>query len=525
MNQTTSETRQHKLGLGERVDARRLAINNRLDPNRRIEYGQFMTPSDIAQFMASLFGNQEFSEIRLLDAGSGIGSLTAAFIEGFCRRRNRPNRIAVTAYELDPIMAEGWQATLVDCQEICDAAGIALEAELIQADFIEAGVNQLLADLGPLFPAAVPPGGFTHAILNPPYKKIDSISAHRLRLRHVGIETSNIYSGFLAVAIKLLAPGGELVAITPRSFCNGPYFKPFRDLLLDEMSLGRIHTFESRTHAFKEDEVLQENIIFHATKHQPQGQVTISASENADFSLMSIHTVDFSEVVHPHDPDRFIHVITNERNLRLIERMNALPFTLQDLGIDVSTGPVVDFRLKPYLRKNSEPGTVPLIYPVHFQDCIVVWPAPNGKKPNAIVDAEAVRKWLYPNGYYTVVRRFSSKEERRRVVAAVHDPSTIPGDMIGFENHLNVFHRDRQGLTPELARGLAVYLNSTFFDICFRQFNGHTQVNVKDLYSLRYPDLAQLERLGERVKALVFPSQATIDAWIEEELSLCPATI
>jgi adenine-specific DNA-methyltransferase len=116
------------------------------------------------------------------------------------------------------------------------------------------------------------------------------------------------------------------------------------------------------------------------------------------------------------------------------------------------------------------------------------------------------------------VRRFSSKEERRRIVATVYDPDDVPGKKVGFENHLNVFHCGREGLTPAVARGLAVYLNSTFVDVCFRQFNGHTQVNVKDLYNLRYPTLATLETLGKRVIGRIFPTQEEIDTWIQEEV-------
>ena len=195
-----------------------------------------------------------------------------------------------------------------------------------------------------------------------------------------------------------------------------------------------------------------------------------------------------------------------------------LPNTLQELGITASTGAVVDFRLRQYLRTKPEAGTAPLIYPAHCRRHFIAWPASGGKRANAIMDVESTRKWLYPNGHYTVVRRFSSKEERRRVVAAVHDPGAAPGERIGFENHLNVLHRNRRGLRQTVARGLAVYLNSTFYDLCVRQFNGHTQVNVRDLLTLRYPDLAVLERLGERIEGFASPVQDEIDSWIEQEL-------
>ncbi len=65
--------------------------------------------------------------------------------------------------------------------------------------------------------------------------------------------------------------------------------------------------------------------------------------------------------------------------------------------------------------------------------------------------------------------------------------------MVGFENHLNYYHREGGGLPISLARGLVAYLNSSFADTYFRQFNGHTQVNATDLRSLRYPRIEQLE--------------------------------
>ena len=53
--------------------------------------------------------------------------------------------------------------------------------------------------------------------------------------------------------------------------------------------------------------------------------------------------------------------------------------------------------------------------------------------------------------------------------------------MLGFENHLNVFHQHKHGLPDNLAHGLAAFLNTTAVDEHFRRFNGHTQVNATDL--------------------------------------------
>ena len=501
---------QATLSLTERVDARRQEANRRLNPTVKAAQGQFMTPGPVAHFMASLVSPQAMGTVRLLDAGAGIGSLTAAFVDAALQRALPGASIAVTAYETDPLLAAFLQSTLADCTTSCNDADIAFAPHLVQEDFIQAGAEQLFLGATPQL--------FTHAILNPPYKKIHSGSLHRRLLRSIGVETGNLYAGFLAIAIKLLVPGGELVAIIPRSFCNGPYFKPFRDLLLDEMALRHIHVFDSRTHAFKDDDVLQENIILSAIKGQPQQGVTLSVSPDTDFAQLRRRVVEFTQIVNPADTERFIHIGVNEQDQGFVARMQALPCTLQDLGVDASTGPVVDFRLQEYLRDDPGPATFPLIYPLHCKDHVVTWPIAGSKKPNAISDAPPVHKWLYPNGHYVVVRRFSSKEERRRVVAAVHGPHQVPGEQIGFENHLNVLHCNREGLTPALARGLAVYLNSTLYDVCFRQFNGHPQVNVKDLYALRYPTRATLEAWGRRITDDAFPTQAEIDAWIQQDV-------
>jgi hypothetical protein len=123
----------------------------------------------------------------------------------------------------------------------------------------------------------------------------------------------------------------------------------------------------------------------------------------------------------------------------------------------------------------------------------------------------ATRKWLYPNGFYAVVRRFSSKEERRRIVANVIDPARLPAHMIGIENHLNVFHAKRQPIPDVLAHGLATYLNATAVDTYFRRFNGHTQVNATDLRAMRYPSRDALLSLGRWAKTHSGAQQEEID--------------
>ncbi|MGZ3954475.1 MAG: hypothetical protein ACXVLT_07695, partial [Flavisolibacter sp.] len=123
----------------------------------------------------------------------------------------------------------------------------------------------------------------------------------------------------------------------------------------------------------------------------------------------------------------------------------------------------------------------------------------DAKKPNAIVYNEESAKWLVPNGYYTITKRFSSKEENQRIVARVLNPQgNLPGvDLVGIENHLNYFHLNKQPLDRLIAYGLAAYLNAAVVDNHFRIFSGHTQVNATDLKQMKYPSLGVLQQLGE----------------------------
>jgi hypothetical protein len=258
-----------------------------------------------------------------------------------------------------------------------------------------------------------------------------------------------------------------------------------------------MHLFDSRNKAFRDDEVLQENIIIRLERGGQQGPVTVTTSTDDSFSDLTTHEHPFDRIVFPDDPERFIHVPTTTEK-STIELSPAVRYSLADIGVKVSTGPVVDFRLKAHLRDMPEPGTVPLIYPGHLSMTGTVWPVPGLKKPNAIMRNDETEKWLYPNGFYCVVRRFSSKEEKRRVVASVVDPAAF-GDhsVLGFENHMNLFHEDKHGLPEALARGLTVFLNTTAVDEHFRRFNGHTQVNATDLKLMKYPSRDALIQLGE----------------------------
>jgi adenine-specific DNA-methyltransferase len=496
-----------------RLDAARLST-----ADKRGELGQFLTPAPIARFMASL-SHPAIDDIRLLDPGAGVGTLSAAWIEEILGRANRPRSIHLTVCEIDSQVATYLRQTIGACHKACRSKGVEFHAEVVEKDFIASAVEWL--GPRPLFANATT--SFDCAILNPPYRKINSDSQARKVLREVGIETTNLYTGFLWLVLKLLRPSGEFIAITPRSFCNGPYFRPFRKDLLSEAHISRMHVFESRKTAFRENDVLQENIIFRAVKSPSVCESTIiSTSQGPDDPNIASREVSRQELVPDNDPAQVIHLAADELQGQVARRIRNFTATLPDLGIQVSTGRVVDFRAREFLIHDrtvpqSNDTTAPLIYPAHFDNGVISWPK-EGKKPNYLRITEATKSLLVPSGNYVLVKRFSAKEEKRRVSAALCQPDQLPRDSFAFENHLNYFHDNGNGLPLRLARGLAAYLNSSLVDSFFRQFSGHTQVNASDLRNLPYPDRETLERIGNCVNGAM-GHQEKIDQIIAKELS------
>ena len=486
--------------LLEQAETVRKEVGQQISPKRKSELGQFMTPATVARFMSSLFSPSTLKTARLLDAGAGMGALSGAALDRFAAGGFPFQHVEVVAYEIDPKLRE------LLCQTLAKYQGrFGVDISVRRGDFVEEAVKLIFHG----------EERFTHAILNPPYKKIHSASRHRYLLRRVGIETVNLYSAFVALTIELMQPGGQIVAIMPRSFCNGPYYRPFREFIFTKTAIKHINLFAARNRAFRDDDVLQENIIILLERDALQRNVTVSTSTDDSFTDMETNVYPFDRIVFPDDPESFIHVPTSpERNH--LEDSPAIRFSLADIGLEVSTGPVVDFRLRPHLRQMPEKGTVPLLYPGHFSGQVIEWPKPGAKKPNAILRNAETEKWLYPNGYYVVVRRFSSKEEKRRVKASVvYTDAFNSSPMLGFENHLNVFHSGREGITENLAHGLAVFLNSTAVDEQFRLFSGHTQVNATDLRLLKYPSREILICLGVLAKAQCELTQQKIDQKIE----------
>lgn len=461
------------------------ALNSELESNNgraeRSGRGQFMTPSQAARTMASLV-EPAGGALRVVDPGAGAGALMLALVASAVERGGF-ERLSVDLVETDRRALELLETAVRAAQMVADSSGLGFEARIMDADFCDVS-------------SWADGNGYDAAVLNPPYMKLGAHDPCRrmVRDRH-GVDCPNLYAAFLAVAAALLRDGGQLVAITPRSFANGRYFTDFRRKLTDAASFRRVVLFDRRDRVFRSSSVLQETVIFsmHRSAARSGSAVIVETRSDHLSDPHEVHDVTHDCIVLPHDAQRFINLPGSPDVMRAATQVAALAADLQSLGLAVSTGPVVDFRNRQFLTSAHAQGSVPLIYPANVKPEGVQWPLAT-RKPQGLTVAPQTRQRLFPNGHYVLVKRFTAKEEKRRVVACVYDP--VDGyNSVAFENHLNVIHRDHAPMHCPEAQALAEFLNSDLVDTYFRMFSGSTQVNATDLRRLRFPDICKKRRM------------------------------
>jgi len=118
-------------------------------------------------------------------------------------------------------------------------------------------------------------------------------------------------------------------------------------------------------------------------------------------------------------------------------------------------------------------------------------------------------KLLLPSQNYVLLRRFSAKEEKRRLTASCLIGTAQPGPYVALENHLNYVYHAKRALSLDETYGLAALFNSALLDRYFRTISGNTQVNATELRTMPLPTLKTVAAIGRKIQALpAFESKA-----------------
>ncbi len=483
----------------------------------RKERGQVFTPPGIARFMAGLFTRSP-EDLRLLDPGAGVGALASAVCERLLALRS-PRRIEIHLYETDRALLPMLEANMEHCRTALLATGRELRFRIHHVDFILGTRGR--PDQRTLFDDDGAEDEFDAVIMNPPYFKIGAESPHALALGEAFRGNTNIYMLFMARAAELLRPGGEMVAITPRSFCNGLYFRNFRRWFFSRMGLRHVHLFECRRSTF--DDVLQESIITSTQRlGNPPAATTITTSPGREIPARpELLSLPASRVLDDSAGDMVVRIPSSPEELSLLEAVEVWPDRFADLGLAISTGPVVLFRAREYLV--SEPdgaGTAPLLEPHNVRPFETIWPVERRGKPTAFRVCRDSLKHLVPARNYVLLRRFSAKEERRRLTASWFLRGSGSITYLALENHLNyVYHAGRE-LTADEVHGLTALFNSALLDGYFRIMSGNTQVNATEIRTMKFPSLDRVAAIGGRIKGLRDHPPAEVERVVLEELGI-----
>lgn len=487
------------------------------------KHGQYLTPPPVASFMGGL-ASTVGSNLKILDPGAGSGILSCALCEALANSPTPPTRIELTCHETESGLFKHLSATIEYLKFWLKSSGIELVYTLHASDFILENAACIGSKQESLFyQNTVKPALFDYIISNPPYFKIPKEDPRAKACLSVVYGQPNIYALFMAISAHLLMPKGELIYITPRSFAAGPYFRLFREKFFEIVRPLQVHLFGSRTEAFDRSAVLQENVILHAVRddgwnsNPDSFSVRVSFSAGArDIDYACSRTVPMTEIIDVKSHNRFLHIPTSDEEQAIIHLINSWSGNLHKYGLEISTGPVVPFRATQFITDENGSGKVPLLWMQNVKPLVTTWPVSTRKQQYVISNSES-DYILLPNRNYVLLRRFSAKEEHRRLTAAPYLSIDFQYERVGFENHLNYIYRRCGELSKEEAYGIAALLNCKLLDIYFRSFNGNTQVSATELRSIPLPPIKTIVYIGkEAAKRKMENSE--LDVWITDML-------
>ena len=464
------------------------------------ELGRYFTGLETADYMAEMIRPVNAPVVRILDAGAGAGVLT--FSASIRCLKSGHNRIHAVLYEIDKSILPQLEMNMRYISQIFRNNGGKFTFKIYNEDFVLSRPDRLKER-------------FHISSINPPYFKYNSkTSPYAGATQDLYKGNPNIYASFTAITAACLNPNGQMAVIVPRSFTSGLYFKDFRRYMKRNMSLDQIHVFQARDKVFKKSNVLQENIICYWTKQRQKPSVKISSSIGyAD--LKKAETADYPaeqiiDALTGHEIIRIPETPEEAEALRAVERW---PSDFQKNNYFISTGPVVEYRMREHitrLNQSAEEKTIPLLKMHNIQPFKSRWTG-RDRKDVCFKFFEGREKYTVKNQVYVMLRRFSSKDERRRLIASVHNPNSIKSRWIAMENHVNYIGSNSGLLETAEAYGLAALFNSTLMDKYFRCLSGNTQVNATEIKLMKMPSRTIICQIGKSFFENILINQKNVD--------------
>jgi adenine-specific DNA-methyltransferase len=466
------------------------------DSKKKKSEGQYFTPLEIAKLMASFAAIRKES-IKILDPGCGTAILACALVEYILKQNYGIKNIELILYEIDLDILYLTNKVLNYLREWISDKGINLQYSVIEKDFI-------LENSGTFFKNSEMKN-YDIIISNPPYFKLRKNDERVLNTQTLVSGQTNIYSLFLGLASKLLKEDGELIFITPRSFASGEYFKAFRKYFFSTVKIEKIHLFHSRKDAFSRNKVLQEMIIIKASKPLIKNNYKISISSSngvTDISDLKSKRFTSNELIDFDSKSKILHLPTSQFEERILTLVSSWKEQLINFHIQISTGKVVSFRASRFIQKTYSEGSAsisPLFWLNNIDKMLLKWPLELPNKGQYIQNERESFSLLIPNKTYIFLRRFSTKDDISRLIAAPYFCNFMLSDYIGVENKVNYLYKIDGQLSREETIGLCALLNSEIYDTYFKIINGNINVSATELREMKFPPLNIIIDIGKSI--------------------------
>ncbi|MGQ0561386.1 MAG: HsdM family class I SAM-dependent methyltransferase [Gemmatimonadota bacterium] len=457
----------------------------------RARFGIFFTPPALVNRLLDLVEGTgiEWSKARVLDPACGGGAFLAPVAERIIRSSKAEHLEAISdrvakqlrGYEIDSYL--GWLSTqFLRFQLVRYGLPRKFSSSVCSGDALDHTNEANTYDL---------------VIGNPPYGRTTLSPVHREVFARSLYGHANLYGVFTDLAVRLTRSNGVIAFVTPASFLSGEYFKNLRYLLAAQAPPIAIDFVSDRSGVFAG--VLQETVMI-VLKKQPRQKASVVVSHATPSGLESpleIRGAGPHRI--PDGPGPWI--LPRAPKLRQVaERAAECQFTLKDLGVSVSTGPLVWNRHKDQLKSDAHPGTLPLIW----SECVLpgrfVFRAL--KKNHApFFELRPRQSHLVTRESCVLVQRTTATEQRRRLIAAVL-PGTFVADHGGVvvENHPNIV-RGGSPLFPLDLEAVAVFLNSNVADALLRCISGSVAISAFEIEQMPIPTRGILTDISDAIRA------------------------
>lgn len=472
------------------IEQQQIEYSNNQSKDYLKNNSQFFTPNDIAFKMIKTIDINNYlnkNTIKILEPSAGFGILIISLIQYILdfKRDNTLEKIIVDAYEIEFQISKTLNKNLKLLKYILrEEYGILLEYNVINDNFILFNKDKWTNNKNHIYDII---------ISNPPFDKINKSSDESIIMRGIVHGQPNIYTLFIAMSLKLLKKDGTYVVLSPRNYLNGSYTTKLRNFIFNNFTLIHLHSFEKRTiFNFVSQEIIISTYIGTSVENN---NIEISYNGTSSFSTKINNLISDNKA-------KSLILPKSKKDLLNFNSFSHFKYSLKDLNLKISVGPVVQFREKKvyekaYIRGKNHPLLVSI--DILENNIINYYKRKNTKKTHKKSIASTSER-LIPNSNYVIIRKITTKDCNNIIIAAVLHKIFFQTDKIGLDNNLVYFHKlDNSSLSIEEAYGIYCFISSSYFKEVYSLINGTHTINISDFNNIKFPSNEILISLGKEI--------------------------